>query len=169
MTTKPSKPPAGEVLARFDDKTPAVVTNTVGKGRSVHFYFFPGTSFWSGSCHGCLASQQTLAGLLYNLTTSEGMGGVVPPVTTSSLWVEAPLLEGPKGSVVTLLNWVLGHNRAFNASTSLLTVEVTLGFSPSKVQSVEHGVLKVTPVKGKRGAVSVTLPLASADVLMYYK
>lgn len=94
------------------------------------------------------------AGLLYNLTTSEGggMGGVrsqllcaililnmitlsrqardkhekmlekrdwrflqvvAPPVTTSSLHVEAPLLEGPKGSVVTLLNWMPGAGNAF--------------------------------------------------------
>lgn len=174
MTTKPSKPPAGVVQASFDDKTPAVVANTVGKGKSVHFYFFPGTSFWDG-CHGSggMASQWTLLGLLYNLTTGENMGGVIPPVTTSSLHVEAPLLEGPQGSVVTLLNWLPStaqwHDRVFNASTTMLTVEVVLGFSPSKVQSVEHGALTATPVPGKTLAFSVTLPLSSADFLMYHK
>ena len=178
MTTKPSKPPAGEILATFDDKTPAVVANTVGKGLSIHFYFFPGTSYFYGytantTAHrgsGGRASQWTLSGLLYNLTTGAGMGGVIPPVTTSNMHVEAPLLQGPTGSVVTLLNWSPDDtNKIVNASTSLLTVEVALGFSPSKVESVEHGALTATPVPGKTGVVSVRLPLASADFLMYHK
>ena len=180
-TTRPSSPPAGEVLATFDDKAPAVVANAVGRGRSVHFYFFPGTSFFDGytadgASHrgaGGMASQWTLLGLLCNLTTSEAAGGVAPPVTTSSLHVEAPLLAGPAGSVVTLLNWLpksaQWHGGVFNASTSLLTVEVALGFAPSKVRSVEHGALAATPVAGKSGVVSVTLPLAAADFLLYYK
>ena len=109
------------------------------------------------------ASQLTLIGLLYNITTA--VGGVVPPVTTSSLFVEAPLLAGPAGSVVTLLNW---SPRQFSAADAL-TVEVALGFAPSKVESVEHGVLKATPVAGKAGVVSVALPLAAADFLMYHK
>lgn len=174
MTTTPSKPPAGEVIATFDDKSPAVVANTVGKGKSIHFYFFPGTSFFDGCTYaGGHASQWTLSGLLYNLTTSKEMGGVVPRVQTSSMHVEAPLFEGPTGSVVVLLNWLPQtpewHGRVFNASTSLLTVDVDLGFMPTKVQSVEQGVLKATSAPGKSGVVSVTLPLASADFLMYYK
>ena len=162
------------MLASFDDKSPALVANGVGKGKSVHCYFLPGTSFfWGYHGAGGVASQWTLAGLLFNLTTSDAVGGVAPPVTTSSTHVEAPLLEGPAGSVVTLLNWVPAspqwHGRVFNASTSLLTVEVALGFTPSKVQSVEHGALSATPVAGKSGVVSVTLPLESADFLLYYK
>lgn len=172
MTTKPSKPPTGEVLATFDDRTPAIVANTVGKGKSFHCYFFPATSFWSGyTGPSGVASQWTLAGLLYSLTTAEG--GVIPPVTASSLHVETPLLEGPQGSVVTLLNWLPAspqwHGRFFNASTSLLTVQVRLGFAPSKVESVEHGVLKATAVVGRDDMVSVKLPLASADFLLYHK
>ena len=84
-------------------------------------------------------------------------------MTACSLHVEAPLLQGQghAGSVVTLLNW--NNGVPFNASTSMLTVDVALGFTPSKVESVEHGSLKATPVVGKAGVVSVTLPLASAD------
>ena len=175
MSTKPTKPPAGDTLASFDDGTPAIVANTRGKGKSVHFYFFPGTSFFYGYTANATghrgpsgaASHNTLRGLFYNLTAGEGMGGVVPPVTTSSLNVEAPLLQGPAGSVVTLLNW--NNGVPFNASTSMLTVDVALGFTPSKVESVEHGSLKATPVVGKAGVVSVTLPLASADFLLYHK
>jgi hypothetical protein len=48
LVTKPAKPPAGKVLASFDDKAPAVVSSAVGKGTSVHFYFFPGTSYMYG-------------------------------------------------------------------------------------------------------------------------
>ena len=179
MTTAPKSPPAGEVLASFDDKSPAVVANAVGKGKSIHCYYFPGTSFWSGYTadapghrgSGGMSSQWTLMGLLWNVTT--GLGGVVPSVATSSLHVEAPLLEGPAGSVVTLLNWLPAtaqwHGRVFNASTTMLTVEVNLGFAPSKVQSAEHGALTATSVPGTRGAVRVTLPLASADFLMFHK
>ena len=42
LTTKPSAAKStGEVLASFDDKAPAIVLNSVGKGHSVHFSFFP--------------------------------------------------------------------------------------------------------------------------------
>ena len=77
MTTKSTKPPTGEVLATFEYKTPAVVSNTVGKGKSVHFYFFPGTSRLVSNA----ASQWTLTGLLYNLTTA--VGGGTAPATSS--------------------------------------------------------------------------------------
>ena len=95
------------------------------------------------------------------------LGQVEPPVSSSSLEVEAPLLAGPKGSVMTLLNWVWTHHQ-FNASTALLTVNVSLGFNnPSKVESVEHGTVKAAPIAGKAGAVTVTVPLASADLLLF--
>ena len=177
MTSKPGKLSSeAEVLASFDDKTPAVVANQVGKGQSVHFYFFPGTSYFYGYTanatghrgSGGRASQWTLIGLLYNLTTSLDRGGVVAPVTTSSLHVEAPLLEGPKGSVVTLLNWVPGRAE-FGANSSMLTVDVALGFTPTKVESVEHGVLAAKPVPSKSGLLRVTLPLASADFVLFHK
>ena len=95
------------------------------------------------------------------------MGGVVPPVTTSSLDVEAPLLAGPLGSVVTLLNWA---ERPFNSSTGLITVNATLGFVPSRAESVLHGPLHPTPIAGHgAAAVTVTLPLDAADFLLFYK
>ena len=58
-------------------KTPALVANNLGQGKSIHFYFFPGTSFFYGYTanstghrgSGGRASQWTLLGLLYNLTT----------------------------------------------------------------------------------------------------
>ena len=40
--------PGVEVLASFTDHTPAVVSRGVGTGMSVHFYFFPATSMYSG-------------------------------------------------------------------------------------------------------------------------
>ena len=89
-------------------------------------------------------------------------------MTTSSLHVEAPLLAGPEGSVVTLLNW-MPAGAQFN-NTSMLTVDAVLGFKPSKVESVEHGVLTASAVPGSSsGAVRVSVPLASADFLLYHK
>lgn len=95
------------------------------------------------------------------------LGGAKPPVTSSSLEVETPLLVGPKGSVVTLLNWA---HKEFNASTKLLELNVTLGFTPSSVESVEHGPLTATPAVGAApGTVTVQVPLAAADFLLFHK
>jgi hypothetical protein len=199
MTTKPSGgAPKGDVVATFADKSPAVTINTVGSGKSVHFYWFVGTSnVFSAQCsahaHGwcskypanvsgtpfqadMLASQQTVRALLWNVTV--GLGGVVPPVTTNALAIEAPLLEGPTGSVVTLLNWGRntsypffpgGKNGSSIPSAKPLTVNVVLGFTPSRAESVEHGALTVALIPGQVGAVTVTLPLAGADMLLFHK
>ena len=166
MTTKPTKTPTGDVLAIFDDKTPAVVSNTVGKGKSVHFYFFPGTSRLEGYAGAPgTASQWTLTGLLYNVTCELGAGSA--PAASSSLNVETPLLEGPMGSVITLLNW---SPQQFNSTTTLLTVNVTgLSFKPSKVESIEHGVVQTKPIAGSSNGVTMSLPLASADFLLFHK
>jgi hypothetical protein len=83
--------------------------------------------------------------------------------------VEAPLLACPEGSVVTLLNW-MPAGAVFNSNSSMLTVDAVLGFKPSKVESVEHGVLTASAVPGSSsGAVRVSVPLASADFLLYHK
>lgn len=166
MTTKPTNTPKGDVLATFDDKTPAVVSNTVGKGKSVHFYFFPGTSRLEGYAGAPgAASQWTLTGLLYNVTCELGAGSA--PAVSSSLDVETPLLEGPTGSVITLLNW---SPQQFNSTTALLTINVTgLSFKPSKVESIEHGVVQTKPIAGSSNGLAMSLPLASADFLLFHK
>ena len=131
VVTAPAAPakPAG-VLATFDDGAPALVANTVGKGRSLHFYFLPGQSFRYGYAgEGGNASMHTLMAVLENITA----GAADAPVTASSRLVETPLLAGPEGSVVTLLNWA---RHEFNSSTGLLTLNISLGFAPSKASSV---------------------------------
>ena len=70
------------------------------------------------------------------------------------------------GSVVTLLNWA---RHEFNSSTGLLTLNISLGFAPSKASSVEHGAIVAKPLAGEKGAVTVTVPLQSADFLLFHK
>eukprot|EP01052_Picozoa_sp_SAG31_P014628 SAG31_NODE_916_length_11047_cov_3.507033_10_plen_375_part_00 len=176
MITKPGGSgkagPDSAVLASFDDKSPAIEHNRVGKGNSVHFYFFPGTSSIFGytanvTGHrgpGGLASDWTLRAVLWNITTK--LGGAMPSVRTNSLEVETPLLAGPTGSVVTLLNWA---HKEFNTSTGLLHLNVTLGFKPSKIESVEHGPIVPMPTAGSDGTVSLGVPLSSADFLLFHK
>ena len=164
VVTAPAAPakPAG-VLATFDDGAPALVANTVGKGRSLHFYFLPGQSFRYGYAgEGGNASMHTLMAVLENITA----GAADAPVTASSRLVETPLLAGPEGSVVTLLNWA---RHEFNSSTGLLTLNISLGFAPSKASSVEHGAIVAKPLAGEKGAVTVTVPLQSADFLLFHK
>ena len=94
---------------------------------------------------------------------------VTPPVLTSAAAgrVETPHLTGPAGTVVTLLNW---SGRPFNSSTGLLDLNVTLGFTPSRVESVEHGTIKASLLPGLPAAtVTLSLPLISADFLLFYK
>ena len=149
---------------------PAVVSNSLGKGKSYHYYFLPGQSFRYGYVgQGGNASQQTIMAMLDLVTEA---AGVKLPVTHNGglgggFGVETPLLVGPAGSVVTLLNWA---GQEFNSSTGMLTLNISLGFVPSKAQSVEQGVLHPKPVAGGvKGDVTVTLPLASADILSFYK
>jgi hypothetical protein len=178
LTTKPSSPlkklqQGQEVLATFADKSPAVVLSSVGKGKSLHFFFFPGTSSMYGYTanitghrgSGGLASDWTLRALIWNATTVIGVA--VPPVRTSSLEVEAPLLAGPTGSVVTLLNWARTEFNATNGGN--LAVQIVLGFTPSKVESVEHGVLATVPLAAPEVGVALSVPLAAADFLLFYK
>ena len=191
MTTKANEF-KGDVVATFADKSPAITINEVGAGKSAHFYWFAGSSnVFGAECtsrtHGwcskypanvsgtpfqasMAASQQTIKALLWNITT--GLGGAKLPVTTSSPDVEAPLLAGPTGSVVTLLNWRFNTTYPFYAnatSVPALTVNVSLGFTPTKVESVEHGPLTAQPIAGETGVVTVTVPLESADLLLFHK
>lgn len=177
-TTKPN----GTITSAFADGSPAIVENTVGKGRSVHFFWLPGVShsaiiaeynsnrhhyqnLTNSSCyHGTCESipQANIGKILSNVVEKATMAAPTAAplvsVTTNMTWVETPLLHGPAGSVVTLLNW------SPTGPIKALTVNVSLGFTPSKVESCIHGV--VVP-KILDAVLSVTVPLENADFLVF--
>ena len=172
--TRPASAALGTTtaLATFDTGQPAIVSNVVGTGRSVHFYFFPGLSSRFG--YRVAETAVTLQAVLAAVISA---ANVAPPVVTSAApgnpnpdigaGVETPHLVGPNGTVVTLLNW---SGRQFNSTTGLLSLNVTLGFVPGKVISVEHGAIAATPVTGPAATtVALSLPLGSVDFLLFYK
>jgi hypothetical protein len=157
----------------------------VDKGVHIHFAWLPGvTHTFSGRSASCDAVSTMLA----NLTSA---AGVIPPVSVSSEWIEAPLLHGPAGSVVALLNWTdhgyddgidggvdeatktLHRRGAHHAregghapSGDIVELNITLGFEPSSVTSVKHASgIQVTSL-GK-GIVNIRLPLAAVDFIMF--
>ena len=148
----------------------------LGLGVHVHFAWLPGVSHTYG---GSGANEKAISTILSNLTSA---AGVVPPVSVSSLWVEAPLLHGPDGSVVALLNWtdhgyddvtsdasVRGPRKTSTlaANHGVVDINITLGYDPTSATSVKHGALAIT--KLAPGTVHVQLKLGAADFLMFRK
>jgi hypothetical protein len=153
----------------------------VGSGAHVHFAWMPGITHTFGG-------ELSVANMLANLTRT-----APPPVTVSREWIETPLLHGPTGSVVALLNWtahgqdMLKHGTTNSLRTttatrivpsgpshepnagaaSPLVVNVTLGYEPKSVRSVKKGPLAVTAFGN--GCVQVTVTVAAADFLLFQK
>lgn len=172
------------VLATFDDGTPATVENTVGSGRAVHFFWLPGVSHsyggggancsgpcpWPGGAETGAAwseTRQTIGEMLAAATRREGDATLLEHepkqarVVTSEKWVETPLLaDNSTGAVVTLLNWR-------GKPIPQLQLNVSLGFSPSKVVSVVHG--PVVAAVGGDGMMSLSLSLEAADFILFHK
>jgi len=148
----------GEVAGRFDDGSPAVVRNRVGKGEALYFAAMPGLAYSRGASE--RSGQPTvdyppdIAKLIAALPDT---AGVIRPVTANLPYVEALRLDSEKGSAVTLLNW---------STRPVESLEVTVkNVKPgAKVRSA-RGIEITTEVDG--GNVKVTLPMPEVvDVLL---
>jgi hypothetical protein len=165
--------PGAEVLARFADGAPAAVVQPVGQGRVVLLGYMPGLAYLRGAW---VAHQQAWevhrttpaatppppiptawdAALRAALTAPAVRFAGPPPVTVSAPLVEATLLESDQGWAVPLANWSL-------QSLDAVAVTVRLGRPCHEVRSSRLGVLPITPAAD--GAVTVTLPLGTSDLL----
>ncbi len=96
----------GQVLGTFDDGTPAVVQNQLGKGISLHFATMPGLAYSRGATesHGkpTIDYPPRIGDLIALLPK---LRGIKPPLTTSLPFVEALWLDSDRGAAITLLNW----------------------------------------------------------------
>jgi hypothetical protein len=160
--TTSGAPLSGNVLATFADGSPATVSTAVGHGTSVHFYWLPGVSHSAGgggveTGENRTESRGTIGRLLANMTRASA-----PPVTASEPWIETPLLTGKDGAVVTLLNW------GGQGAIAMLDLNVTLDFVPSRVESVVHGPTVATK-NGEESGLTLSLPLDSADFLLFHR
>ena len=150
----------------------------VDAGVHVHFAWLPGVTH---TFSGAGPDLETISTILANLTSAVG---VVPAVAVDSDWIEAPLLHGPSGSVMPLLNWTdHGQDNPFltdqrpptrsKAATPLhhgggmavTELNVSLGYIPSSAVSVKHGALTVIPLAG--GMVHVAVPLDAVDFVLF--
>ena len=93
--------PPTRVLGTYENGKPAIETTVSGKGAYIHFAWLPGISFSCGGGTYQPDQQNAIASLLQNMLQT---AGVHAPVSVSVDNVEAPLLSGPAGDVVTLLN-----------------------------------------------------------------
>lgn len=148
--------PAGVTL-RFDDGRPAIVERAVGSGKLVHFAWMPGLSYWASADGTADGMPAGFSGAIRERIVRPAVAaGVRPPVETDRPLVETPLLVSERGAAVTLLNWT-------GAPVAALRVAVATPFAVGSVESVRHGRLEFTREAGR---VSVSLPLAGADILL---
>ena len=140
------------VLGRFLDGSPAIVQKDFGRGRILHFAFFPGMSYW-GNQFSRMSEWMLLPAKL---------AGVKPPIEVEWIpdsWpqVEAPLLLSDEGAAITLINRTGKPRDEFR-------VTARLPFEAASVESVGQGRLPFS--KTKDGRISFTLPLdVAADVV----
>jgi len=145
------------VQGRFEDGTPALVSREIGKGRAVHYNWMPGMAY--------ARSPQNRDRMLVEwdsmhravILEPAQMAGIRASVRPDRPMVEAPLLESPAGSVVTLLNWT-------GSSVTNLSVEMDFSQPVKEVSSAAHGPLKF---EQNNGVLRWSVPLLKgADFVM---
>jgi hypothetical protein len=148
----------GEVIAKFDDGSAAIVRRRVGSGTVVYFAWLPGLSYAKSATYarGKLpwgfspAIRDWIVAPVYD-------AGVLPPVEASVAMVETPTLISEAGAAVTVLNWN-------NDPLEHLDLTIRLPFAVKSVRSTVRG----QPVKFQAdgGAVHLSLPVGAADILV---
>ena len=141
---------------------PAVVRAAVGKGSSTAIAFWPGITY--AYCGGCGPWCRVWATMLLNLTN------VVPgdrgAAVIDHVCIETPRLSSATGDAITILKWIGG-----NISAAGATLNVTLGYTPTKVTSAASGgkaLAHTTDATGKT-TVNVGMLELGADVVSFLK
>jgi len=151
-----AQPTTAEVVARFDDGTPAAFRRTVGRGTVLRFAFMPGLGYVKAADPG---PNRLTVGYrpehLTVLTAGLKLAGITPPLTLSEPLVEAQLLQGPKADVLVLANWSGGDRPE-------LTVTLH-GKRYRSAESLSSGRLKTTR---QGNDTLVTFPVEATDVLI---
>ncbi len=157
-----------KVIGTFADKSPAVVENVTGKGKTVYCAFMPGLSYFKpaipkipvdrGSTDDAMAhfiptkfdpASKALIGLLGK--------DLDRPVTTSSDLVQAAVIQSGSGAAITLTNW--NPEPAKGLTVTINATDLPVG----KIVSASGTPVKVTKLGGKT---VVTLDVDVADALI---
>ena len=150
-------PVKGDVVAHFEDGSPAIVHRASGKGTVVHFTWLPGLSYVKSSSSANDKLPWNFSSIIRNwIVAPVKDAGVQLPVEASQPLVETPMLCSTVGAAVTVLNW---NNDPLND----LGLTIRVPFKVKSVASVIHG-----PLKFDRGpqTIHVSLPVTSADILV---
>ncbi len=158
----------GKAIGTFADKSPAVVENTTGSGKTVYCAFMPGLSYFKtaipkipvdrGSTDDAMAhfiptkfdpAAKALIGLLGK--------DLDRPATTSSDLVQAAVIQSKGGAAITLTNW--NPETAKGLEVTINAKDIPTG----KITSASGTPVKVTKVNGKT---VVTLDVEVADALI---
>ena len=152
-----------EVLMSFSvGGKPAVVRAAVGKGTSSAIAFWPGITY--AYCGGCDQWCLVMATMLLNLTGV--MPGDLGTAVVDHVCVETPRLSSAVGDAITILRW-----DGKNISAGGVTLNVSLGYAPTKVTSAAKGgrmLVHSTDVKGKTTVNVGTIELG-ADIISFLK
>ena len=163
-------PSDAKVLGTWADGKPAVTVRELGKGKA----------FAVGTLAGCAYMRTALAvnpfprgGNLCPITptTFDPAAGkltrlgvdaklVEEPAVCDNPFVEAIVMDGPAGSVVTLANWTA-------EPVKNLSVKVRLPAKPKEAKSVQAG--KAVPAEFKDGVLTLTTDLEWADHILLPK
>ncbi len=165
-------PVDAQVIGRFRDGKPAVVSKPHGKGKAVLFGFLPGQAYLKsglpvrpadrGSTDAAFAHFLPTAmdaGLRQRLVDDFLPAGYARPVVCSEALVESACIDSPKQKklAVALMNYT-------GKAIERLSVRIDGVKAGAKVRSVERGPLK--PEFRADGSAVVELPLNVADMLL---
>jgi len=150
-------PVKGDVVAHFEDGSPAIIRRTVSKGTIVHFTWLPGLSYVKSSSAAGGMLPWNFSPVIRNWIVSPVKDAAIQlPVEASEPMVETPMLCSSAGAAVTVLNWN-------NGEVNNLGLTIRVPFRVKSVASVVHG-----PLKFGRGpqTIHVSLPVLSADIVV---
>jgi len=163
-------PDSAEVLGKWSDGSAAVTVRTHGKGKAFTVGTLAGTS-WMKTALRVVPFARGGKGMLYNPVDFDatatklvrlGVEARKPEraVECSQATVEGVIMDGPKGSLLTLINWS-------NAPQKDVMVSVRVAAKPSEVRSVQRQ--KTLESKWADGVLMFKLDVDEADHVLLPK
>jgi hypothetical protein len=163
-------PAEATVLGKWADGKAAVTVREVGKGKAFAVGTLAGCAYMKtglpvqpfarggNRCPVAPTAFDPAAGKLARLGVDAK--AIEEPAVCANPFVEAIVMDSPKGSVVTLANWT-------DKPVTNLQVAVRLATKPKEARSVQAG--KALPAEFKDGILTVTTDLEWADYILLPK
>lgn len=152
-----------QVVANFEDGTPALTERTLRRGRILRFAGFPGISYRRSAMQSTNGLPSGFCDHWRALITRPLIEAeVTRPVRIDRPLIEAPLLVSEGGAAITLLNWSGTPQEA-------VRVEVELDREPVRATSARNGPLTIethpSPHRQQGFTLIVSLDVRDVDVI----